>query len=75
MGLHDERGHDYLGYTPALAVWGLTLLVAGLLLCAGEGLQGRRPSRPPVRLFVLLPPLGFAVQEHLERLIHAVGQA
>jgi hypothetical protein len=69
MGLHDERSHAYLGYTPALAVWGLGLLVAGLLLCVGEGLKGRRPSPPPVALFVLLPPLGFAVQEHLERLI------
>jgi hypothetical protein len=73
MGLHHDRGHAYLGYTPALAVWALTLLVAGLLLCVGEGLKGRRPSRPPVRLFVLLPPLGFAIQEHLERLIGTGG--
>jgi hypothetical protein len=73
MGLHDDRGHAYLGYTPALAVWGLALLVAGLLLCVGEGLKGRRPTRPPVRLFVLLPPFGFAVQEHLERLIGTGG--
>jgi hypothetical protein len=69
MGLHHESGHAYLGYTPAIAVWGLALLAAGLLLCVGQGLRGRRPSRPPVRLFVLLPPIGFAVQEHLERLI------
>jgi hypothetical protein len=69
MGLHADHGHAWLGYTPALAVWGLTLVVAGLVLCVGEGLRGRRPSGPPVRLFALLPPLAFAVQEHLERLI------
>jgi hypothetical protein len=69
MGLHAESGHAYLGYTPALAIWGLTLVFAGLLLCVGAGLRGRRPSRPPVRLFALLPPVGFAVQEHLERLL------
>jgi hypothetical protein len=73
MGLHADRGHAYLGYTPAIALWGVALLVAGLLLCVGEGLRGGRPSRPPVRLFVLLPPLGFALQEHLERLIGTGG--
>jgi hypothetical protein len=69
MGLHAEDGHAWLGYTPALAIWGLTLIVAGLVLCVGEGLRGRLPSRPPVRLFAVLPPIGFTVQEHLERLI------
>jgi hypothetical protein len=69
MGLHAESGHAYLGYTPALVAWGLALVVAGLLLCVGQGLRGCRPSRPPVRLFVLLPPLGFVLQEHLERLV------
>jgi hypothetical protein len=73
MGLHAESGHAYLGYTPALAVWGLALLVAGLLLCIGGGLRGHRPSRPPLRLFVALPPVAFTLQEHLERLIGTGG--
>jgi hypothetical protein len=73
MGLHHDHGHAYLGYTPAIVVWGLALLVAGLLLCVGQGLRGWPPSRPPVRLFLVLPPLGFAVQEHLERLIGTGG--
>jgi hypothetical protein len=69
MGMHAEHGHAWLGYTPALAVWGLAVVVAGLVLCVGDGMRGRRPARPPVRLFALLPPAGFAVQEHVERLI------
>jgi hypothetical protein len=69
MGLHAASGHAYLGYTPAIVIWALTLVVAGLLLCVGDGLRGRRPSRPPTRLFVTLPPVGFVFQEHLERLI------
>jgi hypothetical protein len=69
MAMHAEHGHAWLGYTPALAVWGLAVLMAGLVLCVGEGLRGRTPARPPVLLFGLLPPVGFAVQEHLERLI------
>ena len=73
MGLHAERGHAYLGYTPALLVWGVALLVAGLVLCVGYSLRGYRPSPPPLRLFVLVPPIGFTVQEHLERLIGTGG--
>jgi hypothetical protein len=73
MGMHHDHGHAYLGYTPALAVWGLALLVAGLVLCVGDGLRGRQPQPPPVKLFILLPPVGFAVQEHLERLIGTGG--
>jgi hypothetical protein len=73
MGLHTVSGHGYLGYAPALAVWGLALVLAGLVLCVGDGLQGRRPSPPPVRVFVFLPPVGFAVQEYLERLIGTGG--
>jgi hypothetical protein len=68
LGMHAEHGHAWLGYTPALAVWGLALVVAGLVLCVGQGMRGRA-SRPPVRLFALLPPAGFVVQEHAERLI------
>jgi hypothetical protein len=73
MGLHTVSGHGYLGYAPALAVWGLALVLAGLVLCVGDGLRGRRPSAPPVPVFVLLPAVGFAVQEHLERLIGTGG--
>ena len=69
MGMHAEHGHAWLGYTPALAVWGLTLVVAGVVLCVGDGLRGRRPSDPPLRLFALLPPAAFVAQEHIERLV------
>jgi hypothetical protein len=73
MGVHAEAGHAYLGYTPALLIWGVALIVAGVFLCVGEGLRDRRPSQPPVRLFALLPPVGFAVQEHFERLVGTGG--
>jgi|SRR5215211_1074629 len=69
MALHTVSGHGYLGYAPALAVWGLALVLAGLVLSVGDGVRGRRPSPPPLRVLVLLPSVGFAVQEHLERLI------
>jgi hypothetical protein len=73
MALHTVSGHGYLGYAPALAVWGLALVLAGLVLCVGHGLRDRRPSRPRMRVLVLVPLIGFAVQEHLERLIGTGG--
>jgi hypothetical protein len=69
MGMHADHGHAWLGYTPSLAIWGLAVVVAGLVLCVGAALQGHRPAPPPFRLFALLPPAGFVVQEHAERLI------
>jgi hypothetical protein len=64
-----ETGHAYLAYGSLAAV--MLLLVA--LLCTA-GLAARPHSqRPPARrlllLFVLLPPIGFVLQEHLERLL------
>jgi hypothetical protein len=73
MGVHAEHGHAYLGYGPAVAVWGLALVACGLVVCIGEGLHDRGPSRPPLKLFALLPPAGFAIQEHVERLVGAGG--
>jgi hypothetical protein len=73
MGLHAESGHAYLGYTPAIFVWGGALLAVGLVLCVGLGLRDVRPSPPPLRLFALLPPVAFIVQEHVERLIGTGG--
>ena len=73
MGMHAEGGHAYLGYTPAIVIWALALVLAGLVLCVGVGLRGRRLSRPPLRLFALLPPSGFAIQEHVERLVGTGG--
>jgi hypothetical protein len=69
-GHAHASGHAYLVYSaPILAACGLTLLLAGVILGVGEGLRARPRAHPPLRLFLLLPPLGFVVQEHLEPLI------
>jgi hypothetical protein len=52
----------------------MALCATVVLLAAGASLFGRaralRRLRTPIWLFALLPPAGFAIQEHLERLIH-----
>ena len=67
-----ESGHGYFSLLPLLGG------VAGALVVSGVFLHGRAVSRGgagrvrEVRLaqFAALPPLAFALQEHLERLIH-----
>lgn len=64
-----ETGHAYLAYGSLAAV--LCLMFA-LLCTAGLVVRPRSHEPPPRTLliaFALLPPLGFALQEYLERLV------
>jgi hypothetical protein len=68
--LLSEAGHGYLRVSPLLAACAITLVVAGLALAIREGMRdGGAPARVPVWPIALVPPLGFAFQEHLERII------
>jgi hypothetical protein len=64
-----ETGHSYLSGAPHIVSCALTLVLAGLVLAAYEGVRGHARVRTPAWPVVLLPPLGFAAAEHLERLI------
>ena len=65
--LLEETGHGYLD--PALVgSLCVALIVVGF---AGRVLaRTGRADRPPLWLFALAPPLGFALQEHAERALH-----
>jgi hypothetical protein len=70
--MHSEAGHGYLATAaPVVVASAGTLLLVGLALAIGDGLRGRGRSRLPGWPVALVPPLGFAVQEHLERWIAA----
>jgi len=60
-------GHSYMGYMPLLLGIGaaLELVAFGSLVAGGVRRRGRAPVSPWA--FALLPPLGFALQEFLER--------
>ncbi|HXV57278.1 MAG TPA: hypothetical protein VD704_05360 [Gaiellaceae bacterium] len=65
--LLEETGHGYLD--PAL--FGSLIVALVVVGFAGRVLAGaRRRAGPPLWLFALAPPLGFAVQEHAERMVH-----
>jgi len=61
-------GHGYLAQLPLLAAGGVILLLAAAL---HHALRGRVGTRPRSLLFAVLPPVAFAFQEHVERLLHA----
>ena len=67
--LLSDSGHGYLGLAPLIVACAITLVVVGLALAIHDGLRGGSRARVPVWPVALVPPLGFAVQEHLERLI------
>ena len=58
--------HGYLGHAPQVL---LLACLAGLALIP----RGRRPGRISPRAFVLAAGVIFAVQEHLERIVHGGG--
>ena len=65
--LLEETGHGYLD--PAL----VGSLCAALVVVGFAGrvlASAGRTDRPPLWLFALAPPLGFALQEHVERALH-----
>lgn len=66
-------GHSYLSYWPAFAGVGFAFVVVGLILCAAEHTRGNGGAslRVSPGVFAALPPLAFALQEHLEALVHS----
>jgi len=65
--LLEETGHGY--FDPAL----VGSLCAALVVVGFAGrvlASAGRADRPPLWLFALAPPLGFALQEHAERALH-----
>jgi hypothetical protein len=66
----EASGHGYLAETPL--VFGVlgALMLAALLGRVSSSLHGARLGAMPSWPFFLLPLAGFALQEHLERLVH-----
>jgi hypothetical protein len=66
-----HSGHGYFGYAPLALTICFGLLLIALAIRALAAFRGA-PSRPAASpVLVLLPPLAFALQEHLERLIYS----
>lgn len=69
---HSMQGADHGSFVHlrfCVALCGALLLV-GVAVATVDTVRGRSARSAPLWLFALLPPLGFAVQELLERSLH-----
>jgi hypothetical protein len=64
-------GHGYMAYEPLVLGFALAALLVCLLVVARDAALGREARPLPPWAFALLPPLGFTLQEHVERWLHS----
>ena len=65
-----ETGHGYLDHAPLALGLCLALAAAAVVLRGIAAARGTSAATTPPWVFALLPPAVYAVQEHLERLLH-----
>jgi len=63
-------GHGYERWLPLVFGAAAAVVALSLLVTAADAARGRAPRGLPAWAFALLPPVAFAVQEHLELLLH-----
>jgi hypothetical protein len=69
--LLERTGHAYLEYAPLAVGAALAVLAVGFLWLVARLARGDAgAARMPVALALLLPPLVFVCQEHVERYLH-----
>jgi hypothetical protein len=68
--LLEQTGHGYFAYLPMAVGVGLALALLGFTAAVAKAVRqgpGQRRATAPVWLVVMLPPLAFVLQEHVER--------
>ena len=65
-----SSGHGYMSLLPFVLAAAAALMVVSLALTAVDATRGRAARSLPAWAFALLPPLGWILQEHLERLLY-----
>jgi hypothetical protein len=67
--LMAETGHSYFVHWRTCAAICVAILVLALVGSVARHTRAGRPGAPPLWLFALVPPVGFVVQEHVERFL------
>lgn len=67
--LLQASGHSYFGHLRLCLALCAAIAVVGLAGVVVDRLRGGQIGPPPLWVFALLPPLGFVVQEHVERFL------
>jgi hypothetical protein len=67
--LLQASGHSYFGHLRLCLALCAAIALLGLAGVVVDRLRGGQIGPPPLWIFALLPPLGFVVQEHVERFL------
>jgi hypothetical protein len=65
----SDSGHGYMAYAPAGLAFLIAVQLIAFVVVVADKLRGRPLRRLPAWVFLVIPSLGFVVQEHLERLL------
>lgn len=65
-----EHSHSVAAHLPLILAILAAAIVVGAVSHIVSTIRGHSPRRGPIRSFFVLPPLGFAVQEAIERVMH-----
>ncbi len=65
-----ETGHSYFVHWKTCVAICAAIVLLALLVSVFDRVRTGRAARLPMWLFALVPPVGFGVQEHLERFLH-----
>lgn len=68
----SHSGHGYMAYAPIAIAFLVAIELVALTAAVVEGIRRRPASHLPPWAFLLVPAVGFTLQEHLERFF-AVG--
>jgi hypothetical protein len=71
----EASGHAYWAYVPGSLALCLSIVLLALGVRAAAAFRAQPRPAPPSWAFGVLPPLAFALQEHLERLLGGHGAA
>jgi hypothetical protein len=71
VGVLSHSGHGYLTYAPVAIGFLAAIEALGFAVAVLDKVRGRRLRGLPPWAFLLVPALGFTVQEHLERFFAA----
>ena len=66
-----DSGHGYLTYAPAALAFLAAVQVVSFAVVVLDRLRGRPARSLPAWSFLLVPELGFVLQEHIERFVAA----
>jgi hypothetical protein len=64
-----HSGHGYMAYAPAALGFLAAVQLIGFGVVVADRIRGRRLRPLPAWAFVLIPAVGFTLQEHLERML------